>query len=313
MTERTCIIFNPAAGRGKAARLIASAKLAPNTELRPTTGPRTATTIAQAAAEEGFSRIVAAGGDGTVHEVANGLLIAERTGVRFSVWPMGSMNDYAFTLGLGEWYRTSGDHSQLHTLQADVGLFEAVGIRRYFINNCGIGFNGWVTVEAQKIRWLRGSPLYSLALVKTLLRHFTAPLLQVEVDGVRSEFRSLGYSIGLGQREGGFPLAPLAKLDDDRFDLLRVGDIHRWEVVRYFPRMMTGNLPTDNPKIVTSQGREITIRSEEALCIHVDGEVLCVPGDGVREARITLLSRRLPVEYYPPAAYGGGRYEYLRK
>lgn len=313
MSIATCVIYNPTAGRGRAGRLLAdAARLPGGVELWPTTGPGSATDLARAAVDKGFARVAAAGGDGTAHEVANGLLLAGRPDVIFSAWPVGSMNDYAFTLGIGAWWQTERDASQLSTLSADVGLIEAGGRRRFFVNNTGLGFNGLVTIEAGKIRWLRGAPLYSLAVLKTLVKHFAAPPITFEVDGKQYQARTLAFSLALGQREGGFPLAPLARLDDGWFDFLRVGDIRRWEMIRHFPGMMSGNLPLDHPKIAVGRCRTAVIRCEDPICVHTDGEVFCSPGDGVRELTVTLLPSRLRVEFFPPAIYGGGRFDYLK-
>src|SRR5205085_8198665 len=124
--------------------------------------------------------------DGTVHEVANGLLAAETEAV-LSVWPVGSMNDYAFTLGLIDWWRAGGMVAELQPLAVDVGRLTA-GVRtEYFVNGCGVGFNGMVTVEAGTIRRLRGVALYSLAVLKAMVKHFAAPTTRVVVDGLLIE------------------------------------------------------------------------------------------------------------------------------
>ncbi len=105
----TCVIYNPAAGRGRAEKLLGElrATLGDEIELRPSRKPWHAVELARQAAEEGFAKVVAAGGDGTVHEVANGVLQSGRRDVVFSVWPIGSANDYAYSLG----YRSSGGRS----------------------------------------------------------------------------------------------------------------------------------------------------------------------------------------------------------
>ena len=88
----SCVIFNPAAGKGQARRLIARAVAATGTDVRlmPTTCAGHAEELAQAAAEQGYATVIAAGGDGTVHEVANGLLRANRPEVTLAVWPIGT-------------------------------------------------------------------------------------------------------------------------------------------------------------------------------------------------------------------------------
>src|SRR6476659_3585476 len=100
----TCVIYNPAAGRGRAERLLRALPpaIARGVEWRPTSRAGEATELARQAAEEGFAKVVAAGGDGTVHEVANGVLQSARRDTVFSVWPLGSANDFAFSLGLDQ-------------------------------------------------------------------------------------------------------------------------------------------------------------------------------------------------------------------
>src|SRR4051812_26151637 len=106
MPAATCVIYNPAAGRGKAERLLKELRpsLGTEVELRPTARAGHAVDLATGAAQQGFAKVVAAGGDGTVHEVANGLLRSGNREVVFSVWPLGSANDYAYTLGMQEWW-----------------------------------------------------------------------------------------------------------------------------------------------------------------------------------------------------------------
>ncbi len=96
----SCIIFNPSAARGRARRKLEDLRrlLGPDVDFRPTQHPGHAEELALEAARAGFATVAAAGGDGTVHEVANGLLRADRPDITFAVIPLGSANDYAFTL-----------------------------------------------------------------------------------------------------------------------------------------------------------------------------------------------------------------------
>src|SRR5437762_2092597 len=106
-----CVIYNPAAGRGRARRLVARLRQlrGPEFDLRPTAGPDHAAELAVWAVEAGHTTVIAAGGDGTVNEVANGLMRAARPAVVLGVWPAGSANDYAFTLGIdGDWPLDAG-------------------------------------------------------------------------------------------------------------------------------------------------------------------------------------------------------------
>src|SRR5262245_39659570 len=97
-----CVIYNPKAGRGVAARSIAGLKrsLGDRAEFQPTHAAGHAEELAALAAVRGFPFVAAVGGDGTVHEVANGLLSAPAPGPTLAVMPAGSANDYAFSLQL---------------------------------------------------------------------------------------------------------------------------------------------------------------------------------------------------------------------
>src|SRR5258707_10954403 len=98
----TCVIYNPAAGRGRAGRRLESLRqtLGQRAEFRPTQAAGHAEQLALEAVQAGFAVVGAAGGDGTVHEVANGLLRAGRSEAALAVYPVGSANDYAHSLGL---------------------------------------------------------------------------------------------------------------------------------------------------------------------------------------------------------------------
>jgi diacylglycerol kinase family enzyme len=302
------VIYNPAAGRGKARRQLAVARrrFGAAVEYRPTDGPGHATELARKAATEGFARVVAAGGDGTVHEVANGLLLAGRGDVTLSVWPIGSMNDLAYSLGLLRWW-AEGASRPLGTLLADVGLIRAAGRERYFVNGCGIGFNGRVALESRSIRSLRGLPLYVLALLRSMVRHFATPHLVLRLDSVETNGPTLSLSLGLGQREGGFPVTPSARLDDGTFEVLHVGAVRRWELVRYLPALIAGRLPTDHPHLKRARCQRAAVRSPVPLVVHTDGESFALPADGITDLEVELLPGRLRVEVCPPYLYGGGK------
>lgn len=302
-----CVIYNPAAGRGKAERHFRSLPAAQraNAELRPTSEPGHAVELARAAADEGFATVVAAGGDGTVHEVANGLLQSGNRDVIFSIWPLGSANDYAFTLGMVERWKHGAAAGPSATLAVDVGRVTGGGRERYFVDALGVGFNGMVTKEARTIRWLRGMPLYALAFLKAMVKHFATPRMRVSFDGVVRGSPTLALSVLLAQREGGFPVRPAASLTDGLFDTLHATRLTRWHLIRYLPALATGRLPENHPKLKLDRAARVEVESEVPLCVHGDGEFFCLPEDGIASVVVELLPVRLRVEVYPPALYGG--------
>ncbi len=303
----TCVIYNPAAGRGRAERHLKEFLANPGVrgELRPTAAPGHATELAREAVDEGFARVVAAGGDGTVHEVANGLLRSERRDVVFSTWPVGSANDYAYTLGLTAWWAKRAEAPPTETLDVDVARVTAGGRERYAVNAVGVGFNGMVTIEARKIRLLRGLPLYTLAFLKAMVRHFATPPMRVRFDGTEVNSPTLALTLALAQREGGFPIRPDAELADGLLDYMHATRLRRWHLIRYLPAMATGNLPEDHPLIRLGRAARVEVASDTPLCVHADGEFVCVPTDGVHELTVEVLPRRLRVEVYPPGLNGG--------
>jgi len=300
----TCVIYNPAAGRGRAKRLFDRVRHRfPDCTFRPTAGRWDAVELARKAVVEGFGRIVAAGGDGTVHEVANGVLAAGNREVIFSVWPVGSSNDYAFSLGMKQWWK---DHSRqpLETMLVDVGQVRASGRERYFVNGCGVGFNGMVTLESEGIRWLRGLPLYALAFLRAMVLRYATPQLTVGLDADVRAVATLALSLNLGQREGGFPITLAAQLDDGLFDFVHVGGLRRWELARYLPGLIMGKLPVGHPHLRTGRCATASVKAEAPLCVHTDGEFFCRPEDGVTELQVELRPQALRVEVCPAFLYG---------
>jgi len=307
MTLRTCVIYNPVAGRGRAERLLKElpVQLMKGIELRPSQKPGHSSELAREAAETGFGRIIAAGGDGTVHEVANGILQSGQRDTIFSIWPIGSANDYSFTLGMTEWWKRKEEKLPLEILDVDVGRVTASGKEAYVIGCLGIGFNGMVTIEARKCQWLKGMPLYGWAFIKAMVKHFTKPRMRIRFDDKEVVIETLALSVLNAQREGNFPIRPAANLTDGWFDYMHATRLRRIHLIRYLPAMATGNLPENHPLLHLGRAKRIEVHSQAPLCVHADGEFVCVPAEGVKEVTVEMIPRRLRVEIYPPALHGG--------
>src|SRR5262249_15873899 len=103
-------------------------------------------------------------------------------------------------------------------------------------------------------------------------------------------------TIAIGRREGGFLLAPNAVIDDGLFDYLHAGRLRRWELIRYFPQMVSGRLPTDHPKLWIGRCRQVNVQSEAPLVLHPDGESSCRREEGFHQPDIRILPRALRVQ-----------------
>lgn len=295
--SKICVIYNPASGRGRSARRQEELRRAwaDRAVFWPTAAPGQAEELALQAARSGFATVAAAGGDGTVHEVGNGLLRAERSDVVLAVIPTGSANDYAASLGLEDrWWQREDSAVLPHAV--DVGVIRAPGRSRYFINCLGLGFVGRVAQESRRIRWLKGVPLYGLAALRCIYFHYHLTPMTVRSDEAERTTPTLAFSLELGRREGNFVLAPEAKLDDGLFDSIHAGPLRRRELLRLLPQLLLGRgLPPDYPNLWLGRCRRARIQAETPLVVHADGELFCVQADGVRELEIDLLPKALRV------------------
>jgi len=304
-----CVIYNPKAGRGWAAVPLARLRRRWGTRAQwwPTCVAGDAEEVAGTAVRAGFASVAAAGGDGTVHEVANGLLHAAWPEVNLAVIPIGSANDYAHSLGdltlrcNGEVGPRAGVSPAVRAVDVGVVRDPNTGRERYFVCCLGLGLNGAVTRESrllkQRLKGLQGLALYGLAAVLALGRRYACPVIDLRLDEEAIwSAPTLMLSVLLGRRDGSFPFAPDADLEDGRLDYLHAGCLSRWQVLRLMPGVARTGPPHDHPKVRLGQGRALRVHSETALRMHIDGEFFARPEDGVRDLDIRLLPHALRVQ-----------------
>jgi diacylglycerol kinase (ATP) len=287
-----CVIFNPTAGkhRGRARLAQIRKTWGAHAAFRPTRHAGHAIELAEQAAREGFAVVAAAGGDGTAHEVLNGLMRVQNPDVQFTIIPIGSANDYAYSLGLDQ--KTAPPARRV-----DVGLARAPNGKSVYFGCClGLGLNGCVTWESRQIRRLQGVFLYGLATIRAMIYHYHCPLMTLNIDDEPSwTTPTLLFSTLIGKREGGFVLAPKAEVDDGLFDFVHAADLSRWEILQFLPRLALFGPPDTYPKVRQGRCRRVKLRSEMPLIIHTDGEFFCLPADGVQEVEIEIVPGALPV------------------
>ncbi len=295
-TTDVCVIYNACAGSGKAAQRLRRLRrvLGAGADFRPTAGRGHAAELARVAAEEGFPIVAAAGGDGTVHEVANGLLRSRRPDVTLAVLPLGSANDYAHSLGLSaDWWERHD--REVRPAPVDVGVAREPGGREtFFLNNIGIGLTGAVALESESVP-LRGLARYMVGLMRTLCYRFDHPRMTVTLDGATRTDPTLALTFGIGKREGNFQLVPKAELDDGLFDYVHATALTRRGLLRLLPGGVRGRLPADFPCLRQGRCRGGAVLSEAPLVAHTDGEFFCKPDQDVRRVEIAILERRLSV------------------
>jgi diacylglycerol kinase (ATP) len=302
-----CVIYNPTAGRQRARVRLDRARraLSGRAEFWPTTAAGHAEELALQAAQAGFAVVAAAGGDGTVHEVVNGLLRAGQPETALAIVPVGSANDYAHSLGLHADSQFWCDPT-IGPRQVDVGLVRSGSRSRWFCNGLGLGFNGAVTLESRKIKWLQGLALYGLALLNALVRRYRFVNMTIRMDaGAEQTTPTLALTLAIGRREGNFVVAPDALLDDGLFDYVHVGSLSRWQFLRLAPGLVNGRLPTDHPLLHMGRCRRMRLHSQEPLLVHTDGEFFCLHEDGLLDLDVEVLQGALRVYGLRPTTVVG--------
>ncbi len=223
--------------------------------------------------------VLAAGGDGTVSEVAAGLLRRADTGSRpvLGIMPLGTGNDYQRTaraLVTGEDLAARIAEAEPATVDAGRIRFES-GDRadEFFINAANAGFSAAVAERAEHSfrSWPRMAG-YAVSAIATLAS-FRNPSVHLEIDGASEEFPANSIVMALGRYFGqGMKVAPDAVADDGLFDIITVGDIGRLELVAAYPRLYTGS-HIHHGKVSVRRGRRVSIRAERPLTVEGDGNI----------------------------------------
>ncbi len=313
--EKTLILLNPQAGRQRAAiRFREHVRQLPcDVPIIETASAADARSRAREAASKGYAIVAAAGGDGTVHEVACGILESGEEAI-LGVIPIGSANDFAWSLqhhlGNPASSHSSTDYpcSELWSFgRVDVGKVE-IGEEKaeYFVESLGTALSGRVTVESRKVQGWQGLPLYSLATLRALTS-FRAKEMMLTMDGVTIESTTLLLSVLNGMREGNFQLAPSANMADGQLNLVHGKRISTWQVLLLLPRVALFGLPRHHREIDCRLCSDIEIQTDWELTIHTDGEIVAMPGDGVHHARIRILPQRLRVALWNTTLKGRSR------
>jgi diacylglycerol kinase (ATP) len=300
--HKTKIILNPNADLGRAWR--AAADIRPIVEefggadWAGTVYPTHATELARQAALDGYELVIAAGGDGTVHEVINGLMqVPAKQRPRLGVIPMGSGNDFAHATGLPG--LPAQALRQIFTGQPqriDIGRLEDnLGRTEYWDNTIGIGFDATVTIRSRRFSYLRGFLIYLLAVLQTIVLNHDAPRLKIASDTESWEEDVLMLVLANGGREGGgFHVAPQAQNNDGIFHYAAIRKVSRPMMLRLLPEVMQGTHGRFR-QVRMGQFQHMTIESNQPLLIHIDGEIFSNFGVDVRKLSVNIMPGALEV------------------
>lgn len=224
--------------------------------------------------------VAAVGGDGTVHEVAQGIA---GTGSVLGLVPRGSGNDFNRFLGMPK-----DAPSAAKTLARDSRVVKAdaayvtvssaisgVTVQRWMINTLGIGYDAAVAFRRERVPVLKGLPLYLTSALWTLM---DAKPQEFQVTLDEDPDRQLdGYMVclGIGKFEGGgFKVLPEARQDDGLVDVCEVAGMSKGKLLPLLIRAI-GGTHTNNPGVRMGLARKASVRSQTPFPVHADGELLC--------------------------------------
>ncbi len=268
MVNDTVVILNPAARSERADRQRAQIEnLAHSAVFCATSHRGEAEKLARKATEEGYRRIIAAGGDGTINEVVNGIAGAD---VTLGLLPLGTMNVFASELGLPTndlercWDIIQTGRTRLMDLPSANG--------KHFIQLAGVGLDAQVVKETSRNFKRSFGPLsYVISAAQIAAR--TPPRLRIESENAVTEEGSF-VLVGNGRLYGGpFPFFKKALLDDGLLDVLVFKRLNYLEMIRYLQDVIFSSEIT-SPEVEYFQTKALRVSSEAEVPVEVDGELM---------------------------------------
>ncbi|AUX41767.1 hypothetical protein SOCE26_031900 [Sorangium cellulosum] len=277
---RISIIVNPAAGNAaQAARLRDLSAGRAGVELLETEGPGHGRELARAAVEAGADLVVAAGGDGTINEIVQGLG-PYRDRARLALLPLGTGNDLARTLGVPldpaeAFALLDEDHVEAQTRKLDLVHVESAGQTRYCLNVAAGGFSGQVDealTDDMKATW---GPLAYLRSAMKVLPDLTGYQTTIAWDDQEFErVEALNVIVANGRTcAGGMRVASRASMEDGLLDVVIVRYASLLDLAAVAARLLAGTYLSSD-EVMHRRASRVRIAAKPGMWFNVDGELL---------------------------------------
>ena len=267
---RTKVIVNPVAGARSTRRkwpIISRLleRIGLSFDFNYTEGVGHAMELAREAASDGYRYLVSVGGDGTVNEVANGILRSSNAAATaLGVVSTGTGSDFARSAGLARDYSTAcANLTSSKRLTIDVGVveYQCDGKRqeRFFVNSSGVGFDAAVVKETERLpKFFGGTIPYVAGMLRTLVSYRNKDIV-LKVGAEEERHRVLNIAVANGNyMGGGMHIAPEAELDDRLLDVVVIGDMGKLELLKEFPTVYKGT-HINHPKVKVKKATNIAI------------------------------------------------------
>lgn len=290
------IIFNPNAAYGRSVNKLGDIKakfesLGIDTTYLPTEYSGHGTELVANSDLSCFDGIIAAGGDGTVFEVLNGLYRHPKPArIPLGLLPIGTGNAFARELALqpGDWSKAVDLLLQARTRQIDVAHVESANQDFYFLNIIGMGFFVEASLMAQNLKFL-GNAAYTLATLWKVLKLKNYPL-EMEIDGELLQRDNILVAVSNSSYTGThFLIAPDASTDDGLLDVTILEKLPRRRLLKLFPSIYSGK-HVQYDEVSTYKAARIKINAPTCMLLGPDGEFR-----GHSPAEITCLHRDLTI------------------
>ncbi len=277
--ETIHLFLNPTAGRGRAGRrqvrmLELLKQGGVNVKLCPSRAPGDLEAQVLDYVNAGATRLIVAGGDGSVHEAVNGIMRSSGDAA-LAVIPTGTGNDFAKACDISlNWeHATQLLADRLNANDAPRKIDLGIMNDRYFANGAGVGFDAKVTQIAGTIKLPIGDLVYVLAIIKALISGIATPHLTISSENISWQGPVTLASINNGPWVGGmFHIAPMADNADGRLEVLVASPVTRRRILTLLPKIMNGS-HLEEPEISHGAVTELIIRSDAPIASQLDGEV----------------------------------------
>lgn len=300
------VILNPTAGKGRARKMIPRIKTLLEAhrvryELIVTEYAGHAIKIAEDAAVQGYKAAVAAGGDGTCNEVANGLLKAgiAAHNTAFFAFPIGRGNDFAFSAGIPKRLDKTVEelkNDTIHYIDAGCVYGGDYPEGRYFINGLGVGFEPLVNLVASSYTRISGALSYLAAVVRIMRNYPEAVPVNISYGKKLLNLETQQVSLCNGRRMGGvFFMGPDAVIDDGKLDLCYVNQPVSGGRILYLVTRFLRGTQKSHPAISFDRTEDVemtTADGSERIICHIDGEMVTA---GANRITVVLHPASLPV------------------